>query len=96
MGHTVYAMRYVVYDKIGQMKKLCHGLREPEKTAALDLLNNVYQNISAITYANPMPDEIENSMLFAMLIEEKRRQEYDVDDLTILIFSLMITRKSKS
>jgi hypothetical protein len=91
MGHTVYPMRWVIYDKMQQLKKLTKALREPERTVALSLVNHVYQNISAISYANPLPNEIENNMLFSMLIQEKKG--IDVDDFTILIFSLMVVYK---
>ena len=67
MGHTVYPMRWVVYDKISELKRLCKGLREPEKTAAQSHFFHVYQNISALSYANPQPSEIEDNMLFIIL-----------------------------
>jgi hypothetical protein len=93
MGHTVYPMRWVIYDKISQMKKLVKGLRNPEKQVAEDLLDHVFQNISAISYANPLPSEIENSLLFSMLLQEKKKKDVSLDDLTLLIFSLMISYK---
>jgi hypothetical protein len=91
MGHTVKPMRMVLYEKINQMKKLTKSLREPEKSIALDLLNNVYQNISTLTYANPMPNEIEEDMIFTMLLQQKKKHDVDITDLTIKLFSLMIT-----
>ena len=30
--------------------------------------DNVFQNISAINYANPIPNEIENNMIFSILL----------------------------
>jgi len=93
MGHTVYPMRWVIYDKIQQLRKLCRALREPEKTRALSLVNYIYQNISAIIYANPLPNEIENNILFSILIEEKKKRDIDLDDFTLFIFSLMIIYK---
>ena len=93
MGHTVYPMRLIIYDKMQQLKKLAKGLREPEKTTALSLINHVYQNISAISYANPLPNEIENNMIFSMLIQEKIKTNKDIDNLTLLCFSLMVKNK---
>ncbi len=90
MGHTVPPMRQVVYSKIAELKKLCKGLREPDRTAAESLLLHVYQNISAISYANPMPNDVEDSMLFTMLIQEKLAQASMIDDLTLLVFSVMV------
>lgn len=75
------------------MKKLSHGLREPEKTIAEDLLNYVFQAISAINYANPLPDEIENDMLFSILLQEKIKYGAKINDFTLFIFSLMILYK---
>lgn len=93
MGHTVYPMRMVIYDKMQQLKKLAKALREPERSAALSLINHIYQNISAISYVNPLPHEIENNMLFSMLIQEKHKNNLDVDDLTLYIFCLMVFYK---
>jgi hypothetical protein len=94
MGHTVFPMRWVIYDKLDQMKKLVKGLREPEKEIAEDLLNKVFQNISTITCANPLPNEIENNIIFTMLLQEKKKSAVDIDDLTIHLFSDMIAYKS--
>ena len=93
MGHTVYPMRWIIYEKISQMKKLVKGLREPEKQIAIDLLQHVFQNISTISYANPLPHEIENSMIFSVLLQEKKKGGLAIDDLTLLLFSLIITYK---
>lgn len=93
MGHTVYPMRMVIYNKISEMKKIVKALREPEKGIAEELLEHVFQNISAITYANPLPKDIENNMIFLMLLHEKRKDCVAIDDLTLLIFSLLIRHK---
>lgn len=93
MGHTTLPMRWVIYDKIEQMKKLSQGLREPEKSIAEDLLDHVFQRISAINYANPLPDDIENNMLFSILLQEKISHGALIDDFTLFIFSLMILYK---
>ena len=93
MGHTVYPMRYVIYDKLQQFKKLCKGLREPERTIAISFINHVYKNISAISYANPLPYEIENNIIFSMLIQEKRKNDIGLDNFTVLVFSLMLVYK---
>jgi hypothetical protein len=93
MGHTVYPIRWIIYDKIDQMKKLVKGLREPEKRIAEELLDHVFQNISAINYANPLPLEIENNMIFSMLLQEKKKGDVLIDDLTLMLFSLMIMYK---
>ena len=95
MGHTVYPMRWVIYDKMAQMKKLVKVLREPEKQIAEELLDNVFQNISTITYANPLPKEIENNMIFSMLLQEKKKGNAVIDDLTLLFFSILIKCKEK-
>ena len=94
MGHTVFPMRFIIYEKIGQMKRLVRALREPEKSVAEELLNHVFQNISAINYANPVPAEIENNMIFSMLLQEKNKNQSLIDDLTLLLFSLMIIYKN--
>ena len=86
-------MRQVVYDKIRQLKKLARALREPEKSAAESLLYHVFQNISAITYANPLPSEIENNMIFAMLVQEKLKKGAEIDNLTLACFAMMVENK---
>lgn len=93
MGHTVAPMRYVVYDKMKQLKKLAKALREPERSIANSLIYHIYQNISALSYANPLPKDIEENMIFVMLVQEKLRNEIDIDNLTILMFSLMVRGK---
>jgi len=90
MGHTVYPMRYVIYDKMGQLKKFAKALREPERSCALSLINHVYQNISAITYVNPYPHEIEDNMIYSMLVQEKHKNMLEIEDLTLYLFSLMV------
>ena len=97
MGHTVSPMRWKIYDKIEGMKKLVKCLREPEKSIALELIEHVYQNISTITYANPLPKDIEENMIFSMLLQEKRKKDVkSIDDLTLLIFSLIINHSKNS
>jgi hypothetical protein len=93
MGHTVFPMRWVIYSKQMEMQKLIRGLREPEKSIAEDLLNHVFQNISTISYSNPLPNEIENSLIFSMLLQEKKKGDSTIDDLTLHLFSQMITYK---
>ena len=93
MGHTVAPMRHIVYGKMEQLKKLAKALREPERSIANSLIHHIYQNISALSYANPLPAEIENNLIFVMLIQEKIKNEIDVDNLTILVFSLMVRKK---
>ena len=95
MGHTVYPMRWIVYDKIYSLRKLCKGLREPEKSVAESLLIHLFQNISSISYANPLPNEIENNMIFMMLMQEKFKKDIDILDLTLLVFSIIISYKTK-
>ena len=93
MGHTIYQMRWIIYEKMASLKKIAEGLREPEKSAAHALIANIYQNISAISYANPLPNEIENNLIFAMLLEEKQKCHAEIEDLTLLCFSLMVHHK---
>lgn len=93
MGHTVYPMRWVVYDKMDQLRKLSKALREPERTMANTLINHVFQNISAISYANPLPNEVENNVIFLILLQEKRKKDVHLDDFTLYIFSLMLIYK---
>jgi len=93
MGHTIMPMRWVIYEKMEQMKRLVKGLREPQKQIAEELINNVFQNISAINYANPLPKEIENNMIFSILLQEKKKGDSLIDDFTLLLFSLMIRYK---
>ena len=95
MGHTVHPMRWVVYDKIVQLKKLAKALREPERSIANSLIYHVNQNISAISYANPLPSEIENNMIFSMLIQEKLKKDADIDNLTLVCFAMMVSYKIK-
>jgi|SRR3989338_8737736 len=95
MGHTVIPMRWVIYDKITQLRKLAKALREPERSIANSLLYHVHQNISAITYANPLPSEIENNMIFAMLVQEKMKKDYEIENLTLLCFAMMVEHKMK-
>ena len=95
MGHTVFPMRWIVYEKMQQLKKLCKALREPEKSIAEGLIFHIYQNISAISYANPLPNEIENNIIFSILFQEKKKNDSThLDDLSLLIFSLMVIYKS--
>ena len=93
MGHTVYPMRWIIYDKIQQLRRLCNALREPERSIADCLINHIYQNISAISYANPLPSEVENNIIFSILIQEKKNKSTDLDRLTLLIFSLMVIHR---
>ena len=95
MGHTIYPMRWIIYDKITQLRKLVKALREPERSIANSLIYHVHQNISAITYANPLPNEIENSMIFSMLIKEKEKRGIEIDDLTMFCFAIMIQHEVK-
>ena len=88
-------MRWIIYDKIQQLKKLAKALREPERNIANSLIYHVHQNISAINYANPLPSEIENNMIFSMLIQEKKKLGVEIDNLTLLCFALMIQHKMK-
>lgn len=93
MGHTVFPLRWAIYGKMEEMRKLTRGLREPDKSIADELLNHVFGNISTISYANPLPKEIENNMIFSMLLQEKKKKDSSIDDLTLLLFSLIITYK---
>lgn len=93
MGHTILPMRWVIYEKMEQIRKLIKGLREPHKSIAEELIDNVFQNISAINYSNPLPAEIENDMVFSILLQEKIKGDSQIDDLTIILLSLMITYK---
>ena len=95
MGHTISPMRWIIYDKITQLRKLAKALREPERSIANSLIYHVHQNISAITYANPLPNEIENNMIFSMMIQEKMKKEVDIDNLTLFCFAVMIQHKAK-
>jgi hypothetical protein len=95
MGHTVYPMRWVIYDKLAKLKKLVRGLRNPEKKIAIELLNHVYQNISTISYANPLPKEIETNIVFSMLLQEKKKGDLDIENLTLQLFSLIINHKKQ-
>ncbi|MEK6984371.1 MAG: hypothetical protein AABX33_07390 [Nanoarchaeota archaeon] len=94
MGHTIYPMRWVIYDKIQQFKKLAKALREPERSIANSLIYHIHQNISAISYSNPLPSEIENNIIFSMLIQEKlKNPNLYIDDLTLACFAMMIEHK---
>lgn len=96
MGHTISPMRWVVYDKLTQLRKLAKALREPERSIANALIYHVNNSISAIAYANPLPSEIENNMIFTMLIQEKlKHPEMDIDNLTLACFALMIDETAK-
>ena len=95
MGHTISPMRWIIYDKISQLRKLAKALREPERSIANSLIYHVHQNISAITYANPLPNDIENNMIFSMLIKEKMKGDADIDNLTLLCFAMMIQHEIK-
>ncbi len=95
MGHTVPQMRIIIYDKMAQLKRLSDGLREPQRSAAHALISHIYQNISAISYANPLPQDIENNLIFSMLMEEKNRHNSPIENLTLLCFSLMVGYKAR-
>lgn len=95
MGHTVYPMRWIVYDKIQQLRKLAKALREQERSIANSLIYHIYQNISSISYSNPLPKDIENSMIFTMLVQEKMRKDIGIDNLTLACFALMVENKVK-
>lgn len=96
MGHTIPPMRWIIYGRISHLRKLAKALREPEKSIADSLIYNINQHISAITYANPLPDEIENDMIFAMLIHEKlKNPDNDIENLTLACFALMVKYKMK-
>jgi hypothetical protein len=96
MGHTVHPMRWVIYNKMSQFKRLVKSLREPERSIGNELIENVYQNISTITHANPLPRDIEKSMIFSMLLQEKRKTKINIEDLSLLIFSILIKYKKKN
>jgi len=93
MGHTISPMRWVIYDKITQLKKLAKALREPERSVANSLIYHVNQNISAVSYANPLPSDIENNMIFVMLVQEKAKKDADIDNLTLACFAMMVQAK---
>ncbi len=93
MGHTVYPMRWAIYEKMEQLKKLSKALREPDKKIADELINNLFLNISAISYANPLPNELENNLIFSMLLQEKKKGDSRINDLTLLFLSMMIIYK---
>ena len=95
MGHTISPMRWIIYDKITQLRKLAKALREPERSIANSLIYHVHQNISAITYANPLPNEIENNMIFSMMIQEKMKKDVDIDNLTLFCFAVMVQHEVK-
>ena len=95
MGHTIYPMRWIIYEKMAMLKKFSKGLREPEKKIADELISHVYKNISTINYANPIPKDIENNMIFSILLQEKSKGDNSIDDLTLLFFSLLIRHKRK-
>ena len=96
MGHTIMPMRWVIYDKISQLRKLAKALREPERSIANSLIYHVHQNISAINYANPLPSEIENNIIFSMLIQQKvKNPDIGIDNLTLVCFAMMIKYKMK-
>ena len=95
MGHTISPIRWIIYDKITQLRKLAKALREPERSIANSLIYHVHQNISAITYANPLPNEIENSMIFSMLIKEKEKRGIEIDNLTMFCFAIMVQHEVK-
>ena len=69
-------------------------LGEPERAVALELVNHLYQNISTITYVNPYPEDIDNLLLFAILLQEKKKYHLHLEDFTLYLFSLMITYKT--
>lgn len=93
MGHTVAPMRLIIYGKIEQLKKMINGMREPDRSIAESLLLHIHQHISSINFSNPLPNEIEHNMLFAMLVEEKKQRCSGIDDLTLFIFSLIVLYK---
>jgi len=96
MGHTISPMRGVIYDKITQLRKLAKALREPERSIANSLIYHINNSISALSYANPLPSEIENNMIFAMLVQEKAKHpENNLENLTLACFSLMVNHKIK-
>ena len=95
MGHTIGQMRFIIYDKMPQLKKLSDGLREPERSAAHALISHISQNISAISYLNPLPKDIEDNLIFSMLIEEKNKHGSDIEDITLLCFSHIIHHKAQ-
>ena len=94
MGHTAPQMRWIIYDKMSQLKKLSDALREPQRSAAHSLIAHIYQNISALGYLNPLPKDLENHLIFSMLIEEKNKHGSDLENLTLLCFSLMVQYKA--
>jgi len=94
MGHTVLQMRWIIYDKMAQFKRIAEGLREPQRSAAQELISHLYQNISAISYANPLPIDIEDSLIFSMLVQEKVKRGYGLEDVTLKCFALMVEEKA--
>ena len=93
MGHTVYPMRYIIYEKMQQLRKLANGMREPERSTALGIINSIYLNISAISYLNPLPYNVMENVLFATLIQEKTKHNLDVEEFALYLFTLMVTFK---
>ena len=96
MGHTVPPMRWIIYEKMRQLKRMIAGMREPEKSIAESLLSYVHLHISSISFSNPLPSSIEQSMIFAMLVEQKKKHGTGIDDLTLLLFSLMVRHHGNS
>ncbi len=96
MGHTLLPIRMIVYSKLDILRKLCNGMREPERSTGLALIYYVHQHISAITYANPMPYEIDHAILLSMLLEQKKKYGYTTDDTTLELFAVLIRQELRS
>lgn len=95
MGHTVCPMRQAIYAKLDELNRLASALREPKKSIAEALICDVYKSISAIAYLNPLPKDIEKNIIYSILIEEKASRASRIENLTLLILSIMVRWKGR-
>jgi hypothetical protein len=76
MGHTIPPKRNIIYQKLSDLLRFANALREPHRTRMRTLVKSVYQDISAIIYANSLDDE--EMIIYAMLVE--RSSELDIEN----------------
>ena len=95
MGRTILPARYEVEAQLDELRRFVRSLRKEDRQYFEDLYADIKGHISSITYANPLPEEIENNMIYTMLLQEKLKKNVDIENLTLFIFSLMVLSKAE-
>ncbi len=95
MGHTDDAMRNVIKEKILYLKRRVKSMREKRRVVASELVYHIHQHISSITYANPLPIDIDEHVIFSIIVEEKLNGVPGMDELAVAWFDSIVNHRLK-